>query len=553
MSEHEGSGSRSFNDIARIALLIVVAGFAIGLAAAAWSRGVYNYNTETDFVGSFAEEAGRLLRGEPLKIEFHPPWYPVVLAGVYSVVREWFATGIAVSVLAGVVTILTSFALWRRALGTLAGLGAAVALMVSPTFAHFSAQTTSDVFSLAMYCSAMLATWVAARRRTVASGLLAGALIGLAVLTRTNNVVLFALLSFYLLPASAFAPADGAGEAVPPRERRPRALSGFTAALLGLAAPLLAWAAFATVTGAPITPTKTYENLALTYFPTGEDRISGDARVEAAARFSSSLDVLLEDPVHVLRTYLREIATAGYHLLLRDSLLPFPLFAVAAVAMVVIWIRSRERRLVIALLLGNLALMYLITTLKAYEDRYFLFLLPLVGASIGAALAPLLQRSGRPAARWLGWAAVIAMVGLAGAKTAVETPRLYLDDWATDALAAAEFLNTSDLPAPQRVYARKPHLAFYTGALGGRTMPPSEDLESLLVDIRAFELEEGPAVTYVFYGEPEKRTRPQFAALSNTSGPSPDGLTRVANGPQADGWVLYLVEEPLVDNAAVTP
>lgn len=546
----EANASRHAPD--RSGRIVVVAAVAYGvvLAAMAWNRGVFNYHTETDFVGSFGLEAARLLRGEPLDIDFHPPWYPVNLAVAYAILRDWFAAGIAVSILASIVTIVTSASLWRRVLGAGAGLGAAAALMASPIFTHFSAQTTSDVISLALHSSAMLATWVAARRRTLPSGLLAGVLIGLAVLTRTNNVVLFALLSFFLLPPSALAPA--AGQSLPSRSGHRRArLQDLWPPVAGIAVTLLAWAVFATATGAPLAPTRTYENLALTYFPPADNRISGDARLAAAAEFDSSLDVLLADPIHIARTYARDVATSSFILLARNSLLPFPLIAAGAIAFVALWWQRRDRRWALALLLGNLALMYLLTNLKAYEHRYYLFLLPPVGAAIGAVLASSLRAAIPPAGRAVGWIALVAAVGLAGTYTITETPRRYLDDWATDAVAAASFLRASDLPAPAVVFAQKPHLAFYAEARSDRTMPRSDGVDLLMHELRNDPSTEESGAAYLFFGASERSARSPLAALGDPSRPAPDGLTRVAHGSERGGWVLYLIDASVARPPAV--
>lgn len=544
----ESEEPRAVGDRSRVILWIAVAAFAAVLALLAWNRGVFNYHTETDYVGSFAVEAGRLLRGEPLQISFHPPWYPMVLATAYTLIGDWFAVGTSLSVIASAIMVLAAAALWRRVLGVAAGLGAAAALMASPIFISFSAQATSDVFSHALHTLALLATWVGARRRTVSSGLLAGLVIGLALLTRTNNVVLFALLAFYLVPPAALATADGTDEHVARPTRGSARFAGLAAAVVGIAVPLLAWAVFANATGAPVIPTKTHENLALTYFSAGDDRISGDARLEAAEGFTSSLDVVLSDPLHIARTYARDLTTTSFVLLARNSLLPFPLIALSALAFVFVWWQHRDRRLALTLLLGNLALMYLLTNAKAFEHRYYFFLLPLVGAMIGTVLAPLLASRARPASRALGWLALIATAGVTVAFTVAETPRRYGSDWSTDAAAAAAFFRDAGLPAAEVVYAYKPHLPFYLEARDGRTLPRAASVEELMGDLDGVAQVEGTGAAYLFFGVTERRARPQLMALADAAGPVPEGLTRVAQGDERGGWILYRIEvAPLPD------
>lgn len=59
---------------------------------------------------------------------------------------------------------------------------------------------------------------------------------------------------------------------------------------------------------------------------------------------------------------------------------------------------------------------------------------------------------------------------------------------------------------------------------------------------------EGTGAAYLFFGVTERRARPQLMALADAAGPVPEGLTRVAQGDERGGWILYRIEvAPLPD------
>jgi hypothetical protein len=508
-----------------------IAVYVLTLAIAAFARDVLNYGTETDFLGSFVHEAVRFQRGEPLLIEFHPPLYPITLGLVGRLVPDWFTTGLLVSLASGAATLAMSWFVLRRMFGFGAAVGGVIALAVSPTFASYSMQATSDLFSLALYVGAVLAVFVSVERRTVPSYLLAGLVIGLGLIARTNNVVLLGLLLFYLIPLRG-----GARAAPSPAGARAVALLA-----VGLLVPVLAWYGFAAGTGAPFLPTKNHENLALTYFSDG-GRISGDARRPLAEQFTSTSQVLLADPARIVRTYAIDLRNTTYRMLTRDTVMPFPLVALGVLALIVMIVREPARRPLLAVLLLNLVATYLLLNLKAYEHRYYLYLVPFVGAAIGHVLWWVGRTSRRKALRAGTMLAAAALVAFGAMTAVVEARRLDAHNRAYDAQAAGEVLTTLG-PAPDSVvYARKPHVAYYAG-LSSTTVPELAGLDELMSTVGdAAQRSRGDV--YLFYGEVERRTRPQYAALGATVMEGADalaGLRLVASGPEGGGWWLYLV------------
>ena len=510
-----------------LALLGIVV-FVVILTVVAFERNVFNYNTETDFLGGFIPEAARLLAGEPLEIHFHPPLYPAILAGVRLLVRDWLATGLLVSLGASLAVLVTTLVLLRRAMGSGAAIGGVVALAISPTFIYYSLQATSELFSLALYMGAFLAVYASVERRSLGSYsyLVAGLLIGLALLTRTNHVALLGLLLFYFVPI----PAGGRTIAGVVR------LKSLRMVVAGVGLPLLAWFGFAFGTGAPVMPTKNHENLALTYFSTGS-RISGDARVVLAPQFDSTRAVLTADPGRIVRTYARDFVATTHRLLLRNTVLAFPLVAVGGLCLLLLLVKERERRAWYVVVLLNLAAMYALLNFKMYEHRYYLYLLPFLGAAIGHVFALALRAPGRAFVRLGAVVVLLALVGHGAWYGVSEARRLHRADWAIDAHAAGRELAALDTAEQDLVYARKPHTAYYAGMVS-RRLPDLATIEQLIEDlVESASLETHQA--FVFYGQPERSTRPQYAALATPEANPFPGLALVARGSELGGWVLY--------------
>ena len=503
-----------------------VLGFGLVLAVFGFNREVYNYGTETDYLGGFIHEASRLLRGEPLSVRFHPPFYSVTIALVYSVVRDWLTTGLIVSLAASIATLTVSLAFLRKILGTGAAIGGIIALIISPTFVHFSTQTTGDLFSLAIHMSAFLAVYVSMERRRPAFYIMAGLVIGLGLVTRTNNIAMLALLLFYMVSLPS--------ESVPlPITAKLKAV-GLASA--GIAIPLAIWFAYAAGTGAPFMPTQNHENLALTYFSEG-NRQSGDPRFLLAEQFSSTREVLTADPRRIVRIYISDFRGTTGRLLLRDTVLPFPMIAVSLLCWIAILIREQRNRVLVGVILMNLAAMYMLINFKSYEHRYYLFLLPFIGAGIGHVAEQALQKSGMNMVRVGTCVGLLALLGFGAIKTPSEIRRLHTLEWSNDAYAAAAFLNQINAPENSIIVARKPHIGYYANRQTGgfAQVPEFDQLVAWVMQLGR----DSTVQVFVFYGRQEQKTRPQFAALAHPDTLDAPGLELVASGPENDGWFLY--------------
>jgi len=501
--------------------LIAALAFAV-LLSLSFRRTAFNYGNETDFLGGFVPEATRFLAGGPLAVEYHPPFYSIVLAGAYSAVGDWMRAGLIISLLSGFVSVFASFRLFDLAYGRSAGVGAVVGLLLSLPFLTFSLLTTADAFFLALAIAAPAFFASAGLRSRRQHWFWGGIFVGLATLTRTNGAVLLLLLL-----------SAGRGDR--------RRAGAFARAGAGVAVPLLLWLAVAAWTGSPLVPQSNYENLALTYYSAG-DRTSGDAIAKATADVDSAWEVLSRNPRRVARIYVRDL-TSNVQRLFVPGLLPFPLAVLALPGLCVLLVIHVPRYGWV--LPATLGAMFLVLNFKAWETRYYLLFVPFMGAGIGLAFAYLRSQAARTDRR----RALATILGISLALATLQTGVSLRRGWwdlSTDAQSAARFLAAWGAPPGSIVIARKPHICFYSGLDCG-AFPNVERLEGLRASIE--ESAEGwppDGKVFLFFGFAEKALRPTLARPLHGWAQVP-WLHRVGEGGERHmRWILFeIVRESL--------
>jgi 4-amino-4-deoxy-L-arabinose transferase-like glycosyltransferase len=519
VAEARASNALEIEMAERLALAAVLIVYAVWIVAFGWPRDVLGYGTETDFIGGFVVEAQSFIAGQPLQSTFHPPLYPMLLGAVYDLTGDWFRAGLIISFVSGAVVLVASWLLVRALYGRICGFGALVGLAAAPAFLAYAISATSDVPFLALLLAASAAAVLAAQRQDWGAAGIAGVLAALTLLTRTNGVTLMLLGALPLL---------GVG----PWSARLRSVGAFA---VGAAAPILAMAVFAAVTGSSVVPAGTVDNLAMTLYADG-DRQSGDALRQVVGQFDSLGDVIAHDPVRVAAVYLRDLwrlAIAGIPALLGK---PLTLLAVPGL----VWLLSRRTGLLGAGVLVVFGAQLALLNLKQFEPRFYIYLTPLLGAGLAATflLAFHLAR-GR---------AHVALTGIAVAATGlavVNSVRLANGSVERDAAEVESFLAAGlqrHVPTGALVVARKPHLAFYAHA-SGTTIPATDDLARLRVALSELD---HPGEVLVFFGEVEARTRPELGALRDPER-APAWLEPIATSLPAGGWTLYRLRHERTD------
>lgn len=506
-------GAKGFGTGHLIALAAVYAGLVLAFG---FTRRYLGYGVETDFIGGFIPDAERFLSGEPLLSRFHPPFYSILVGSVYSLVGDWLRAGLVISWISGVVSLLSAYFLFLRLCGRPAAWGAVLALIGSGAFLRYSLQASSDIFFLALFMSSCLLALEALRARSAPLWGACGVAIGLALLTRANGLTLLLLLL-----------APFADRATPIRARAVHGLS----LLAGITVPVIALALYATATGSSVLPSEGHLNLAMTYFAEGEDRRSGDALAQVAGRFDDVIDVVLHDPARMTRTYVADLYTLLSEQL--TKLVEPPLYFMFLPGF--FFLIGRHTRPIFWIVFLALVAQILLVNLKTFEARFYLFLVPWLGAGIGQMCWTVVHAGWSPQVR-TAFASVLAAGFLAAVGVAVAKAYLYTH-WNTRELAEAVPAARREVGKGATILARKPHLGFYTGA-ASLTLPNLDDLDGLRDYLQSHPT---PGPLYLFYGQWERARRPQYAELAE--GTSPAWLRAVARSRQPDGWVLFRYSE----------
>jgi hypothetical protein len=490
-----------------LAVLVAASGFILLVGAV---RHYLAYGTETDFIGIFVHEAQRFLRGEPLQSVFHPPLYSIVIGLAHLITGDWLRAGLLVSWISGIVVLLSSFLLFRELCSRAAGFGALLGLLGSGLFLLNWGLATSDVFFLAGFMVSCLLAVRAYRSGSIRLWIACGVVVGLCLVTRTNAISLVVLL---------ITPLFGAGSA--------RAKVKSVLALLGgIVLPVAVLAVYAKATGSNLLPGNTYINLATTYFTEGVRTNSDEARQEVAKRFTGVRDVLLHNPAAIAKMYASDL----YQLLASGitKLIEMPLYyAILPGLVFLIGAYFSPALLVLAVVAIS---QVLLVNLKSFEARYYLFLVPWLGAAIGevfrrVADAPWPRPAQRAVMGFLSLMLLLA-IGQAGAKT------VYLLLHGEKELSEVVPRARREIKPRAVVLAIKPHVAFYSDA----SWEPLPALNSLAELKDSAQARDPKQPLYIFYGSIEQERRPQYAELAREVPPS--WLQVAARSRKPGGWVL---------------
>ena len=79
-------------------------------------RAIGGYGVETDFYGSFVSEARHFLAGEALDVEWQPPFYSILLGGIYAAVGDWFRSGVIISSCSALIALSAAYHLFTNLL-----------------------------------------------------------------------------------------------------------------------------------------------------------------------------------------------------------------------------------------------------------------------------------------------------------------------------------------------------------------------------------------------------------------------------------------------------
>lgn len=495
--------------IAIAAALVMGATLAVSL-----QRTVLGVAVESDYTGTFAREAQRILLGEPLLLPNHPPGYPFVVALWQMMTGDWLASGLWISGLSTLAVIAASILLFRRLCGTTASWGALLALACSTSFLTHASLASSDMFFVALlYGLLLLVVQVLATPDRVLLWAASGAVAACVLLTRTNGLAAAVVL---LLPF--IVPRDAA--------RRGRNLAAVAA---GFLAPLAAWVLYATATDSVLTAGGTHINLAVAAYGEEYGSWSEQSRY-MRAKFQDLPSVLAYDPAQFVQRLATNLAKLPYRAVTKLTWLPIGLLAIPGL---ILMLRRRPSPAFLVCLL-ILAGASAIPGILGFHARFHLTLVPLLGALAGVAVAFVLDRlAGRPRLGTLVAAVALVATAATAARTATQIlPRV-------EAQVQREFAEAIPilklhLEPEATLIARNPNLSFETGR-HSHSFPDVAEV-ALLREALCRDLGEAPV--YLFIGDQERRNRPQLTEALETQGAS--WLEPVAQG-TATHWSLFRI------------
>ena len=268
----------------------------------------------------------------------------------------------------------------------------------------------------------------------------------------------------------------------------------------------------------------------MTYFASAADPVSNEAFVSVAGRFHGVWDVLAYDPARLLKVYLADLLNLACSRAPGLVAFPFGLLTLPGLLFL-----PRHRCPAFAALLALVTLgEVLLVNLKTFEARYWLFLLPWLGAGLGMMLTEVERALPATRAWRLGQGIALGAAGLLALALAVDGAQAALSlgaDELAEAVPAARALAGPD----DLLVARKPHLAYYTGARFALLpdLRSADALRAWLCTLRS------KGRVLVYDGQIERALRPGLQPLLAAAAPPP-WLDRLAAGPAEGGWTLYL-------------
>ncbi len=487
----------------RRALLIAVAISAFYVVALAYPVHRHVVGAFSDFYVRFAPDADRIAAGQFPRNTYNPPGYPVLLVLASPLTGDHFTTGKWMSLLAGGLTGLLGFILFRRLFGVGPAVLAVPIILSSAAFATYAITAMTDVPFVCVCLLAMIAITSEGPHR-MRSAILSGVLCGAAYLMRYNAL-------FLLVPglaAAIWGPSD--------RSSRAKLAAAYLGSFLVTVAPWL-WMSYAHW-GSPFYSTN-YEDVA---------RAFGVAR---AGGFTSLFDVVLHDPGRVARGYASNFGPILYRTVGAGlALLPVGPLAVAGI---VVSLARHRRRPVLLVLLAVLSFL-LLMTLTHWEKRYFFFILVCYSGFAALAIVEIARWVGRtfrsPLAARVAMAALVLWIIVPSAVTVKRAAAKTLSRQPVELLPAADAVAREARPEAT-VMSVRAQIA-YLSHRPWRPLPGADSVEGLKAIIR----DDPP--DYIAYDRWARKYLPQLKALADPAG-SPPWLRPVYSHPSI---VVYRVE-----------
>ena len=481
-----GKEVASWYGILAIVICMAVGGLALSIGA---SRQVGNWGVESDFFGMYVVQAQNILSGKPYTYQHYPPGYVYALAFLSLLTHDLFAAGKIISAVATALFGLVSY-------GLIAALSDRRRAFVTTLFVLFALLPHSFVAATDVLANLLLLLplWILLRREAgVTVCLQAGLAAGLAYLVRYNAIFVIVGIPLVLILVN---PNQHS------RQQRIVKMSVFLCGALAVMSPwlLVNWHR----NGSPFA-SDMYQQIAAHFYHPKGDAFGWTSRA-MGKQFTSLWDVLLYDPLRLIRIFVKDILYSK-PLALTSSVIGFPA-CVFIGAGVLLYLKHMTRRRTAFLLVCGLG--YLLHGLAGFYVRFYFFLFPLLFLFVVVAVfhfdtMPSLFRGAHRA--WnVGWLVMGILLAESVYTSYVGTSQ-FLHAEPKHLLGLAELLKTR-ASSNEVIMAIEPHIAYLTN-LRGVDASVADTLEDYVAKAKERE------VRYIVYSEHEEQYWSGLKALSD--------------------------------------
>lgn len=285
---------------------------------------------------------------------YHPPLYPLVIASMRVLTGDVFLAGKLVSLLAGMLVVLLTWALGRACFAdSKVALLAAALVTLSPVMVRFGYVVSSEMLGAALFLGCTYALALSSR---ISSRwlVLAGVIGGLAFMTKSVYLVLLPAAVLFILMALP----------MPFKRRLVQALY-FAAAFVVMAAP---WSIISLVRHGNL-HNLNYANLAFAVLDTSSSWLWFDSYAE---KYPSLLALLTDHPLLIVRHIVKSAVNFPLEIVIKQGYAAGVLALLGALALLT---RPTLERTAVVFTGGGLLLMTLLAWLN---PRFFVPVMPLI-------------------------------------------------------------------------------------------------------------------------------------------------------------------------------
>lgn len=473
----------------RVPLVLAAAYFIIMTIISFTYHKIGDYDVETDFYWTYANDARDILHGNLVVDQFKGPGYEVALAAVGFLTGEFFKAGMIISLVSSALVLFMTAKLITKFFNAEAAVLVCIALATNHFFLVNTYSAATDMFFNLLAVSVLFLLLRHDDLR-LADMIMAGLLTGFAYITRYNA------LSFYV---GAIAGLLFLNYKNVDWKKRLTAASVFVGSSMIFVLP---WGFYTLATKGAFLFNNNHLNIAYEMY--GKGKLGWDEYWHNfSGKFNSYFDVVAYDP----GTFIKQIAFNAVDHFWKDiSLLvgiPIGIFALGGI---IAFVAQRPNRRQIMFFLFSAAF-YAVLIPVFYGERFSLYLAP----AIILLSVLFFQWKKIPAVGFSGFGlkhivllGAIALTAYGSVRSVAAT----IDSGPVEILQVrdAYFRNSTNASTGKTIVARKPHIAYYLN-MKFIPFPYVATMEELVRACRR------AGADYLFYSEIEAGLRPQFSYL----------------------------------------